>query len=183
MQGVNQRVAGHPRQRRRRFRFDGARSRSPEEEDLAAGLEEGLQREQRSGFNANSTHGHQVERLVKFWPWQQLFESRGLDLCVAKGEGANRLSEEHGFSSLHFHEPYVEVGTGELERNSRGSAAGAGVKQSAGVLWHVPRSDNRFNQEPINGLVRAVLGQAEGREVDLGVPLGQQLVVGFEAVN
>ena len=73
--------------------------------------------------------------------------------------------------------------TGELERNRRRAAAGAGVEQRPRILGDVPRGDHRLDQQPIDRLVFAFRRQSERGEVDLGVPLGEELVVGLEILD
>ena len=48
---------------------------------------------------------------------------------------------------------------------------------------NVSRGHNRLDQESIDGAFLAFRYQAVSREIDLGVPLGEELVVGFKFLD
>ena len=89
MEGVDQRIRGHPGEWWRRRVFEIVLGRPSEKEELPSGAEKSLQTVERARFNANRSNRHEVERFVELGAWEQLLESRGLDFGIAQAQGAD----------------------------------------------------------------------------------------------
>ena len=114
---------------------------------------------------------------------QQLFKPRGLDFCVAEAERADGFPKEDGFARFYFDHSKGKVGAGQLQGNCRRPTAGAGIEQGSSILWDVSCGDDRFDYQAVNRRIVAFRCESKSREVDLGVPLREELIVGFKAVD
>ena len=159
---IDQRIGRHPGERRRRRIFEVALAGAAEEQEFSAGPQERLKRIERS----ISIRTARIEtRSSASWSSARGSSSSNRDVSTSasrRPEGSNRFPQEHGLARLDFDHPQREVAAGELERDGRRAAAGAGIEQRPRVLRDVSRGDHRFDQQPIDRLVFA-LGRRAGR--------------------
>ena len=98
-------------------------------------------------------------------------------------ERANRFAQEHALAGLDFDHPERKVAAGQLERDRRRASARTGIQEGAGVFRNVARGNDRLDDQPIDRLIVAPRDQTVGREIDLGVPFREELIVGLEAFD
>lgn len=183
VEGVDERISGQPRKGRRRRVFKVVLTGAAKKEKFPSWAQEGLKRIERPCFDPHSANGNQIDRFVEFGSWKEFLESGGLNLGVAEREGPNGFAQEHGFARLDFDHPQAEIRTRKLERDRWRAAAGSRVEQSSSILGDISRCHHGLDQEAIDRIVLSLRRQPEGGEVDLRVPLGQELVVRLEILG
>jgi len=162
------------RKQRSRFR------RASEMEQAAPGTNKGLKLSKDPGLDSDSAHGKQVEGIVKRRVGEERFMSRR-DHCGGEAQLASRFPQKHGLPCLDFHHGQTDAGKGERERQGRRPSARTDVDQRPGT-FAVRRGQQRLDQESIETFRRRIRKIQPG-QVDLGVPLREQLEVNPELVN
>src|SRR5215203_631719 len=172
MKGVDQRICRHPDERWRWRMFQIVSGGTAEQHDFPARTQERLKCIECPGFNTNGPNGHDIECFVKLRTWKELFEAGGFNFGIPKAKFAHRFAEEYRLACFNLDHPKSKTVGRELERNCRRSAAGARVEHGAGVVWYIARGNDWLNQQPIDRRIVSFRREPEGRQINLGVPLG-----------
>jgi len=154
-------------------------SRRSEEQEQPARLEQCLKAPQNTRVSPNAAKRDDVRCFVQLGFREEFLVTRSLDARARQLQQQNGLPEKRGLPRLRFHHGQGHPGDGELQRKSGGAAAGSDVEHGRRRIRDVPRSDERLEQQAIDGLV----GIVERGEIDLTIPERQQLVIGGQAVS
>ena len=108
---------------------------------------------------------------MEFRSRQQFLISRGFDFR-RDSQRADSFPEECRFACLYFHHRQRKVRRRQMERNRRGTAAGANVEERA-RRGQILCGSNGLQEEPVDRFVDV----GDGRQVDLEVLAGEKPVV------
>jgi len=100
---------------------------------------------------------------------QQLFHSCSLYPSVIEIELSNRFPKEGRFSRLGLNHGQLDARQRKFQRDRRGAAAGTDVHQGSGPCRNMPRGQQGFQQQPVDGFVWI----GERRQVDFEIPASE----------
>ena len=163
---------GDPSQRWNEFRDDRA-ARTSEHEDDSPGFHEGLQGQQGSNFHPNGAQRKEIEcsrgapvapAAPRIGSFRQPSGPRRASGSPPQKRRLSRFDLDHREARARDRQPHG---------NRRRPPAGSDVHRRRLGAWEVPGCRKRFQEQPVDGVVRLV----ERRQVDLAIPAEEKLVI------